>query len=73
MSDRKVKVLRRLGFLVGERDPRRNTAFRGAFMVAEPIDEDELPTESAARGGWCVVGDNLAGLVEDTCSAFEIS
>ena len=67
----KIIALQSIGFIVGDRDPRRNTAFKGRYMVAQPCDESLLPTECAATGGWCVVGDDLRDLVDDTFSAFE--
>lgn len=57
------------GFIIGERDLRRNTAFKGRYMVAEPIDAALLPTEDASRGGWCIVGDSLPDLIQDTYNA----
>lgn len=72
MTRSKQAVLEDMGFIVGRRDPRRNTAFRGAYMVAEPIDPAELPTVCAGHE-WCVVGDNLAELVETTFSAFALA
>ncbi len=53
------------GFTAGRRDPRVNTAFQGAFMVIEPFDESQLPTEDASNGPWAVVGDDLAALIND--------
>lgn len=68
--EQKVTILQSYGFAVGKRDPRLNTRFPGAFMVCEVSDEEELtrdydlPTEDGANGPWCVVGDDLAALVE---------
>ena len=61
-----------LDFIVGARDPRRNTDFKGAWMVAEPEDESELPTRSAGEGHgvWCIVGDDLAELIQETHSRY---
>lgn len=60
----KVAFLQSRGFTVGERDPRLNTAFKGAFMVVESHEESELPTEDGRNGPWCIVGDNLDELVD---------
>jgi len=69
----RMKVqLRAIGLIVGRRDPRRNTAFRGRYMVAEPIDPELLPTESARVGGYCIVGDNLAALVNEAHGWFQV-
>lgn len=58
------------GFIVGNRDERINTAFRGQFMVIQPHDETSLPTEDAKNGPWAVVGDNLDELIEQTHNHF---
>ena len=64
----KIAVLESYGFTVGERDPRLNTDYEGAFMVVEAsyhdIGDYELPTANGANGPWCVVGDDLDELVE---------
>lgn len=60
----KVAALKAMGFTVDARDPRLNTAFKGGFMVVEGHEESELPTESGCNGPWCVVGDDLAELVD---------
>lgn len=62
--EQKIATLREHGFVVGERDPRLNTNFAGAFMVAEAHEESELPTQDGRNGPWCVVGDDLPTLVE---------
>jgi hypothetical protein len=70
VSQQEAKLLlEEKGLIVGLRDPRRNTAFKGAFMVAEPIDESFLPTRGAERG-WCIVGDDLGELIDDTACHF---
>lgn len=57
------RVLHAAGYYVGPRDPQRNTAHAGAFMVAESLDVGE--TEDASAGGFCIVGDDLAELVRE--------
>lgn len=61
----KVRFLQSYGWHVGERDPRLNTKFPGMFMVCEPFDESEVPTEDGSSGPWCLVGDNLEALVDE--------
>jgi hypothetical protein len=69
----KQERLEAIGLIVGKRDPRRNTAFTGEFMVAEPIsDERLLPTEDAMRGGFCIVGNNLDVLIQLAVETFEV-
>ena len=64
MRRTKSDDLRAWGLMVGKRDPQRNTAFKGKFMVAEPIsDAGLMPTTDARHGGYCIVGDNLDALV----------
>jgi hypothetical protein len=65
---KKAEHLRRHGYIIGPREPRLNTAFRGRYMVAEAYDESDLPTEDARSGPRCIVGDELAPLVDQ---AFE--
>ena len=61
------------GFLVGDRDPGRNRAWEGRFMVAEPLDAgDEYPTDDASGGAWCIVGDDLDALMRETCAFFDL-
>lgn len=60
------KWLESYGYIVGARNPRRNTDFTGAFMVAEPCDESEMPTKDASNGPWCLVGDDLGELIRET-------
>jgi hypothetical protein len=68
----RIALLREHGFIVGPRDPLRNTAFLGRFMVAQPINAAQLPTEAASDTAWCVVGDNLTELVDHTINAFNL-
>lgn len=62
------KALVDRGWIIGERDPRLNTDFRGQFMVAEPYEECELPTRNAANGPRCIVGDNPDEFIESAYS-----
>ncbi len=61
----KQKFLESYGWTVGERNPRINTDFPGAFMCVEPYDEDELPTKDGSNGPWCITGDNLEELIDE--------
>ncbi len=66
------KALETRGLIVGARDRRRNRAFKGEFMVAEPCDESLLPTDDAGHGGgFCIVGDNLNALIVQAYQNFE--
>lgn len=58
-----AEYLKGLGWTVGPRDPRVNTAFAGQYMVCQPHEPHELPTRDASQGPWAVVGDDLADLV----------
>lgn len=58
-----VTELYEAGFYVGVRDPQRNRAFVGRFMVCE--NPHFGPTDDASTGGFCIVGDNIRELVED--------
>lgn len=60
----KTEWLRAQGFTVGTRDARLNTNYPGAFMVVEGHEDSELPTEDGRNGPWCIVGDDLAALVD---------
>ena len=57
----KRKWLEDHGIFVGERDPQRNRAFKGRYMVCE--DRNVGPTDDASEGGFCIVGDTLNGLI----------
>ena len=63
------KQLESHGIFVGKRDPKRNTRFSGQYMICENLDEG--PSEDARNGGYCIVGHNLAALIEDAYSHFE--
>jgi hypothetical protein len=57
--------LKSYGFVIGDREPRLNTNYPGKFMVVEPYEECELPTEDGSDGPWCIVGDDLDVLIAD--------
>lgn len=61
----KIVELNRHGYYIGPRDPDRNSAFGGAFMVCHAEVLDMAPSEDAADTGFCIVGDDLTELVED--------
>lgn len=64
-QEEKIAALRANGYIVGARDPRLNTNYAGAFMVVEEgYTDDELPTKDGSNGPWCIVGDDLAALVD---------
>jgi hypothetical protein len=60
----KIEFLKSYGWLIGDRDPRLNTDYAGAFMVCEPFDDSEVPTRDGSNGPWCVVGDDLDALID---------
>ena len=61
--------LEKLGFIVGVRDPKMNTAFLGKYMVSEHYEENHTQVDGGqAHSVWCIVGDNLALLIEDAAS-----
>lgn len=69
--DDKRKFLEDRGFIIGERDPNMNTAFAGRFMVAEPYEAGHTqPDGMGGDGVWCVVGDDLAHLIETSADFF---
>lgn len=69
--DQKIDALRRMGFIVGERDPRLNRKYAGKFMVAESFEDCEVPTNDGSNGPWCIVGDDIDALVNDAFSIWE--
>lgn len=72
MTDAKAEYLRSKGFVVGDRDPNQNRAFAGRFMVAEEVTPNDLyPTDDAGDGRFCIVGDDLKALMEQTLCFFE--
>ncbi|WP_420408671.1 hypothetical protein [Hoeflea sp.] len=64
-KEEKKRFLESYGWKVGERDPRLNTNFPGAFMCVEPHEEAELPTRDGSNGPWCIVGDDLSALIDE--------
>ena len=67
---RRVHLLHRAGFYVGPRDPLRNTAFTGEWMVARSL--EAYYTEDAGHGGFCIVGDDLPNMIEEAISLYEL-
>jgi hypothetical protein len=60
----KERALRDWGFIIGPRDPRLNTNYKGRFMVVEEEYEDmRLPTRNGSNGPWCIVGNDLNALI----------
>lgn len=59
-----IVELNKAGYYVGPRDPARNQAFLGEFMVCEVETLSEPPSDDAKDGGFCIVGNNLFELVE---------
>lgn len=56
------------GFYIGPRDPNRNTAFEGEWMVCgDPV--TPRSTEDASNGGYCIVGDDLDALIREAYNA----
>jgi hypothetical protein len=62
------RELEQAGFFVGKRDPNRNKAFRGQFMVCQ--DTTEGPSDDASTTSYCIVGDNLNALIRDAYDHF---
>lgn len=56
-----ARSLHEAGYFIGPRDPERNKAFEGAFMVCQDVNAG--PTDDARRGGYCVVGHDLDDLI----------
>lgn len=65
-----IRALQRAGYYVGLRDPNRNRAFAGHFMVAQTLVDE--PTDDASQYGFCVVGDDLHALAFDACQYLEL-
>ena len=61
----KRAALEGMGFIVGEREPRLNTDWPGAFMVTGSYEESQLPTADGTNGPWCIVGDDLDALIAE--------
>lgn len=75
LSARKVRLYHELvnaGLYVTERDPNRNKAFKGRFMIAENLLSPENGTDDASTGGYCIVGDDLGKLIEDAAEDWQI-
>ena len=70
--EQKIHTLQQIGLICGDRDPNRNTLFKGRFMVAEPLLDDAASTADAGRGGYAIVGDNLAELVDEAFEHFDL-
>ncbi|MGH8463082.1 MAG: hypothetical protein ACRER5_02980 [Pseudomonas sp.] len=70
--EHKIQMLQKIGLLCGERDPNRNTLFKGCFMVAEPLEDSSTSTVDAGSGGYAIVGDNLAELVDEAIEHFDL-
>lgn len=56
------------GYFVGRRDKKRNTKYEGKYMVCWDVDFDQT-TEDASIGGYCVVGDDLQALLDNTAAS----
>lgn len=69
-SDR--ERLEAAGFYIGPRNPNRNRAFKGKYMVAQSNPPD-LVTDDARHGGFCVVGDDLDELIAHAALSLEIA
>lgn len=62
----KAAELAHYGFIIGPREPKLNTDHLGVFMIAEHLDAwDGEPTKDGANGPWCIVGDDLAVMIEE--------
>lgn len=69
--DGRIKVLRSLGWVVGDRDPKMNSKFDGAYMVVEDEYTPDYPGQADGSDGdgiWCLVGDDLSALVDEALS-----
>lgn len=53
------------GYYIGPRDPLRNQAFEGEWMVCGDPVPAVTPTDDAGSGGYCTVGDDLDALIRD--------
>ena len=65
----KSKYIASIGYYIGLRDPNRNKAFVGKFMICEELDEG--PSDDSSGGEWCIVGDDLEELVTLSYDAVE--
>jgi len=67
-----AEFLKEKGFQVGHRDPGRNKIFIGRYMVAQRLEgTEQYPTE-VSGDAWCVVGDDIDQLIEETRLCFDI-
>jgi hypothetical protein len=64
-----AKKLHEMGIYIGPRNPSRNTAFVGCYMVCHDITITGTTTDSG-HGGFCIVGDDLSELVVDAYNYF---
>lgn len=64
----KARWLHERGIYIGPRDPNRNRAFSGCWMVAEDLNAG--PTDDARTGGFCIVGDDLGRIIDDAYGFF---
>lgn len=71
-TQHRIALLEKYAFTIGDRDERLNTDHPGSHMVveatAEEVSDPVLPTKDGANGPWCIVGDDLDGLVEEAHS-----
>jgi len=52
------------GYVIAPRDARVNTLYEGQYMVVEEgYDNMALPTADGSNGPWCIVGNDLADLI----------
>lgn len=59
------------GIYVGVRDPRRNTDYKGEFMICESPEYGEYgSTKDAESGGYCIVGNDLDEMIIDAYNHF---
>lgn len=65
-----LRALHAAGVYAGPRDPQRNRAFAGTYMVADDLDTG--PTDDASTGGYCTVGDDLFALAVTACNDLDL-
>ncbi len=72
MDSGNIEKLESMGLFVGKRDPKMNRAFKGRFMVCQPLSEgDPYPTDDASDGRFCIVGDDMDRLVIEAIAYFD--
>lgn len=59
----RAHALQKEGYYIGPRDPKRNTVFKGAWMVCANPDFDNATLDGSV-GGYCIVGDDLDDLID---------